>query len=113
MAVKSMTLNEFVTKLIPYLRKANTKYPNAKGVHSVFSGFNDAVRAYIAKTSGKAVDTIERSTVYEALDSLIEEKKLYRRPVKKGFLMYLPKDWKAIQAQSTVKSAESILDAIM
>ena len=65
--------HEFVIRAIKKLRK-----PPYKGIHSVYSGFNDAFREYFNK------DPIEATT------RLVSEGKIIVRPIKRGVMMYLP-----------------------
>jgi hypothetical protein len=66
---------EFVIRAIKKLRK-----PPYKGIHSVYSGFNQAFREYFDK------DPVEATT------KLATEGKIATRPVKGGVLLYLPDD---------------------
>ncbi len=52
-----------------------------KGIHSVFSGFNDAFKKYY-----EGEDPVQATT------ALGEEKKLTLRPAKNGVMLYLPED---------------------
>ena len=69
-----LTEEEFVFRAI---RKLRGKY---KGIHSVYSGFNDAFRRYFGTNP---VETIQR---------LAQEKKIGIRPVKGGMMLYPPED---------------------
>jgi len=66
---------EFVVKAIKRLKK-----PPYKGIHSVYSGFNQAFREYFNK------DPVEATT------RLAQEGKIATRPVKGGATLYLPED---------------------
>ncbi|MBW1613899.1 MAG: hypothetical protein JRJ57_07990 [Deltaproteobacteria bacterium] len=66
---KKLTEYEFVVRAIKKLRK-----PPYKGIHSVYSGFNQAFREYFNK------DPIE------VTKRLVAQKKLVTRPVKGGVL---------------------------
>ena len=66
---------EFVVRAIKRLKK-----PPYKGIHSVYSGFNQAFREYFQK------DPIEATT------RLAQEGKIVIRPVKGGVTLYLPED---------------------
>jgi len=66
---------EFVAKAIKKLKK-----PPYKGIHSVYSGFNQAFREYFNK------DPVEATT------KLAQEGKIVIRPVKGGATLYLPED---------------------
>ena len=66
---------EFVVRAIRKLKK-----PPYKGIHSVYSGFNQAFREYFNK------DTVEATT------KLAREGKIVTHPVKGGATLYLPED---------------------
>jgi len=72
---KELTEYEFVAKAIKTLRR-----PPYKGIHSVYSGFNQAFREYFNK------DPVE------ATRRLAEEGKIATRPVKGGAILYLSED---------------------
>jgi len=65
----------FVVRAIKKLSK-----PPYKGIHSVFSGFNQAFREYFNK------DPVEATT------KLAQEGKIVARPVRGGVMLYLPED---------------------
>lgn len=65
---------EFFRRAIKKLRG------NYKGIHSVYSGFNQAFRQYFGTNP---VETTQR---------LAQEGKISIRPVKGGVLLYLPED---------------------
>jgi hypothetical protein len=67
---------EFVRLAILKLRNGNFK-----GIHSVFSGFNDAFKKYF-----EGEDPVRVTT------GLGEERKLTIRPAKSGVMLYLPED---------------------
>ncbi len=67
---------EFVKKAIVSLRKEGYK-----GIHTVFSGFNEAFKKYFAGEN--PVEVTKR---------LAEEGKIVIRPVKGGVMLYLPED---------------------
>ena len=67
---------EFVKKAIVSLRKEGFK-----GIHSVFSGFNNAFKKYF-----------EGENPIEVTNKLSEEGKIVIRPVKGGVMLYLPED---------------------
>jgi hypothetical protein len=69
-----LTEEEFVRRAIKKLRG---KY---KGIHTVYSGFNEAFKKYFGTNP---VDTTQR---------LFREGKIFIRPVKGGVLLYLPED---------------------
>ena len=70
-----MSEEEFVIRAIKKLTK-----PPYKGIHSVFSGFNQAFREYFNK------DPVE------VTKRLAQEGKIVSRPVKGGATLYLPED---------------------
>ena len=72
---KKLTEYEFVARAIKGLRK-----PPYKGIHSVYSGFNQAFREYFNK------DPVE------ATRKLVEEGKIATRPIKGGAILYLSED---------------------
>ena len=67
---------EFVKKAIVNLRK-----PGYKGIHTVFSGFNEAFKRYF-----------EGENPVEVTQKLAEEGKIVLRPVKGGVMIYLPEE---------------------
>ena len=74
---------EFVYRAIKRLRK-----PPYRGIHSVFSGFNQAFKEHFGKNP------------IEVTQKLAGEGKIVTRPVKGGVMLYLPED--APQAQKGV-----------
>jgi len=66
---------EFVVRAIKTLAK-----PPYKGIHSVYSGFNQAFREYFG------------TNPVEATTKLAQEGKIVTRPVKGGVTIYLPED---------------------
>ncbi|MDD8020758.1 MAG: hypothetical protein PHU81_06200 [Acidobacteriota bacterium] len=68
-----MTVEEFVMLAIKSLRMGDFK-----GIHSVYSGFNEAFKKYFGQ------DPVQ------ATNKLAEEKKIEIRPIKGGVLLYLP-----------------------
>lgn len=76
---------EFVFRAIKRLRK-----PPYKGIHSVYSGFNQAFKEHYDKNP---VETTQK---------LAAEGKIVVRPVKGGVMLYLPED--APQAPKSVLS---------
>ena len=72
---KEISEYEFVARAIKKLKK-----PPYKGIHSVYSGFNQAFRDYFSK------DPVEATT------KLAQEGKIVTRPVKGGVMIYLPED---------------------
>ncbi len=80
---------EFVKKAIVSLRKEGFK-----GIHTVYSGFNDAFKKYY-----------EGENPIEATSRLAKEGKIVLRPVKGGVMLYLPGNAPATAG----KSAEETL----
>jgi hypothetical protein len=72
---KKISEYDFVVKAIKKLRK-----PPYKGIHSVYSGFNQAFKEYYGKNP---VATTEK---------LAKEGKITLRPVKGGVMLYLPEE---------------------
>lgn len=89
-ADKKISEYDFVVKAIKKLRK-----PPYKGIHSVYSGFNQAFREYFQK------DPVETTI------KLAEEGKIVTRPVKGGVTIYLPEDAPAS------RGSKSVLDKIL
>ncbi|MDD5434223.1 MAG: hypothetical protein PH343_02215 [Nitrospira sp.] len=79
---EKMSHEEFVTKAIVSLRKEGYK-----GIHTVYSGFNQAFKKYF-----EGEDPITVTT------SLAKEGKIVVRPVKGGVMIYLPEEAPAGQA---------------
>lgn len=73
---EKMSHEEFVSKAIVSLRK-----DAFKGIHSVFSGFNDAFKKYYG--GGNPV---------EVTNKLAEEGKIVIRPAKGGVMLYLSEE---------------------
>ncbi len=67
---------EFVKLAIAKLR-----LENYKGIHSIYSGFNEAFKAYF-----------DGANPIEATDELARLGKIVIRPVKGGVMLYLPGD---------------------
>jgi len=65
---------EFVLRAIERLRK-----PGSQGIHSVFSGFNQAFRSYY-----EGADPVAATT------RLAKEGKIESRPVRGGVMLYKP-----------------------
>jgi hypothetical protein len=65
---------EFVKLAISRLR-----LDNYKGIHSIYSGFNDAFKSYF-----------DGANPIEATDELAKQGKIGLRPVKGGVMLYLP-----------------------
>jgi hypothetical protein len=73
---EKLSHEEFVKKAILSLRKEGYK-----GIHTVYSGFNDAFRKYFPGDNP-----------VEVTNQLAQEGKIVLRPVKGGVMMYLPED---------------------
>ena len=73
---EKLSYEEFVKKAILKLRTGNYK-----GIHSVYSGFNEAFRKYY-----DGVNPVE------VTNRLAKENKITIRPVKGGVMLYLPED---------------------
>jgi len=71
---KKLSYEEFVKQAILKLRTGNYK-----GIHSVYSGFNDAFRKYYP-----VVDPVEIT------NQLAKENKIAIIPIKGGVMLYLP-----------------------
>lgn len=76
MSEKKMSHEEFIKKAIVSLRK-----DGYKGIHTVYSGFNEAFKKYF-----EGDDPIKTTT------QLAQEGKIIIRPVKGGVMLYLPED---------------------
>lgn len=73
---EKLSYEEFTKRAILKLRKGNYK-----GIHSVYSGFNEAFRRYYPGVN--PVDIIAQ---------LVKNKKIVIRPVTGGVMLYLPDD---------------------
>ena len=87
---KKLTEYEFVARAIKKLRN-----PPYKGIHSVYSGFNQAFREYFNN------DPVEATT------KLAKEGKIVTRPVRGGVVIYLPED--APSAMDSKRVLQTIL----
>ncbi|GAG74901.1 unnamed protein product [marine sediment metagenome] len=72
---EKMSEYDFVVRAIKKLRK-----PPYKGIHTVYSGFNQAFKEYFDKNP------------VEATKKLGEEGKIAIRPVRGGVMLYLPEE---------------------
>lgn len=72
---EKVTYEEFIRRAITSLRK-----DPYKGIHSVYSGFNQAFKKYYG------VDPVE------VTNKLAAEGKLVIKPVRGGVMLYLPED---------------------
>ena len=73
---EKLSHEEFVKKAIISLRKEGYK-----GIHSVYSGFNEAFKKYFGDENP-----------VEVTNGLAAEGKIVIRPVKGGVMLYLPED---------------------
>jgi len=76
MSEGKLSHEEFVKKAIVSLRKGNYK-----GIHTVYSGFNEAFKDYF-----------DNASPVDATNALAKEDKIVIRPVKGGVMLYLPED---------------------
>ena len=75
MAEEKLTQAEFIEKAIVSLRK-----DPYKGIHTIYSGFNDGFRAYFNEDPIKCTTQLAKDGV------------IVIRPVKGGVMIYLPED---------------------
>ena len=73
---EKMSYEEFVKKAIVSLRKEGYK-----GIHTVYSGFNEAFKKYF-----------ENEDPIKTTNQLASNGKIVIRPVKGGVMLYLPED---------------------
>ncbi len=73
---EKLSHEEFIRKAIVSLRKEGFK-----GIHSVYSGFNNAFKKYF-----------EGENPVEVTNKLAAEGKIVIRPVRGGVMLYLPED---------------------
>jgi len=73
---EKLSYEDFVKKAIVSLRKEGYK-----GIHSVYSGFNNAFKKYF-----------NGENPVEVTNRLAQEGKIVVRPVKGGVMLYLPED---------------------
>ncbi|KPK44318.1 MAG: hypothetical protein AMK74_05365 [Nitrospira bacterium SM23_35] len=85
---EKLSHEEFVKKAIVSLRKEGYK-----GIHSVYSGFNEACKKYF-----------NGENPVELTNKLAAEGKIIIRPVKGGVMLYLPEE-----APATKSSADEAL----
>jgi hypothetical protein len=71
---EKLSHEEFITKAIVSLRKEGFK-----GIHTVYSGFNEAFKKYF-----------DGDNPVEVTNRLAQEGKITIRPVKGGVMLYLP-----------------------
>lgn len=84
---EKLSYEEFITKAIVSLRK-----DGYKGIHTVYSGFNEAFKDYYPNVNP-----------IDVTNALAKEGKIVIRPVKGGVMLYLPTD--APQQSQTAKDA--------
>ncbi len=80
---EKLSYEEFVKKAIVNLRQEGYK-----GIHTVYSGFNEAFKKYFTNE-----DPIKTT------NQLAQEGKIIIRPVKGGVMLYLPEDAPASRAK--------------
>jgi len=85
---EKLSHEEFVRRAIVSLRKGNYK-----GIHSVYSGFNEAFKKYF-----EGEDPVSATT------ELARQGKIVIRPAKGGVMLYLPED-----SPSRLDSADEVL----
>jgi hypothetical protein len=73
---EKMSIEEFIKKAIVSLRKEGYK-----GIHTVYSGFNEAFKKYF-----------DGEDPIAATNKLASENKIVIRPVKGGVMLYLPEE---------------------
>ena len=87
---KKISEYDFVVKAIKRLRK-----PPYKGIHSVYSGFNQGFKDYFG------------TNPVETTQQLAEEGKVTIRPVRGGVMLYLPED------APVPRDSKSVLETIL
>lgn len=85
---EKLSREEFVKKAIASLRKEGYK-----GIHSVYSGFNEAFKKYF-----------DGENPVDATNKLAQDGKIVIRPVKGGVMLYLPEE-----APATKSTADEAL----
>ena len=73
---ENLTYEDFVKQAMLKLRTGDYK-----GIHTVYSGFNEAFRKYF-----------DGASPIEITNQLAKEKKIVIRPVKGGVMLYLPEE---------------------
>jgi len=81
---EKLTYEEFVKKAIVSLRR-----DNYKGIHTVYSGFNEAFKKYF-----------EGDDPIKITNRLADEGKIVIRPVKGGVMLYLPEEAPAVRTKA-------------
>ena len=85
---KKLSYEEFVKQAILKLRTGEYK-----GIHSVYSGFNEAFKKYF-----------DGENPVEITNKLADEGKIFIRPAKGGVVLYLPDDApKMVRADQALK----------
>lgn len=120
--LKLTPMEQVVVKLIPYLSNANTdeKFKGKPYVHSVYSGFNDHVRALMAKDRGCQPEDVAKEDLYELLRNMVERKVIGAIACKGGPRYFLWADFEKAQAkqkkhskEDRAKKIESSLDSFL
>ncbi len=86
---KRLSEEEFVVRAIKRLRK-----PPYKGIHTVYSGFNQAFREYFGKDPKDATNRLAKEGVIRT------------RPAKGGIMLYLPEDYSTDAGEALKKILE-------
>ena len=76
MSEEKLNREDFIKKAVVSLRKEGYK-----GIHTVYSGFNEAFKKYF-----------DGASPIDATNALAKEGKIVIRPVKGGVMLYLPED---------------------
>jgi len=87
-----LNFEEFIKKAIPALRK-----DNYKGIHTVYSGFNQAFKKYF-----------DNADPIKVTNDLAAQGKIVVRPVRGGVMLYLPEE-----APQTQNKGDEALDKIL
>ncbi len=88
MAEEKLSYEEFIKRAIVSLRK-----DGYKGIHTVYSGFNEAFKKYY-----------DNQDPIEVTNKLAKEGKIIIQPVKGGVMLYLPED-----RQTQGQTADNVL----
>lgn len=91
-----LTPKEFVLRAYEKLRD-----PKYKGLHVVYSGFNEAFREYYRD---------EGLDVREVIDELVKEEFIKKAPARGGIKIYLPKDAPATHREKGASLKKMDLD---
>ncbi len=89
---EKLNQEEFVKKAIVSLRKEGFK-----GIHTVYSGFNDAFKKYYAGENP-----------IEATSRLAKDGKIVLRPVKGGMMLYLPENVPAASGRNAEEALKKM-----